>query len=318
MSTHLNLTTTTQKCYVFFADDTLPTVNRLLLLSTFIVLFLSICTTNIWMIVSLWKNNVKFLLWQKLLFFLCLIDSWSGFITIPVQIYMVTEGSNATCLELAIQGFSNALTPMMSCVMMSLIAAVRYFNITHNETFKNYSTNIVIVLLLVACILSVAVALWHSFNTLSYNLRNQGIFYVVVGLLLLIFLITSVVMNVQLSKYIQMVSSDKVLNKSKRDQQRVSKTILLMSSSSILIYFPSGIVWLTSGVYLMITNKDSIYIRFLIPWLHTLSVANSGINSLIYLVRTRPRTTRTRTFTTPRLRETINISINAINLENVK
>lgn len=274
-------------CFVYLADDILTPVNRILLLAVFSFLFVSIVTTNMYMIVSLWMTNHKFQLWQKLLFFLCLIDTWTGFVTIPIQIFMVSKGSNATCFQLAVQGFTNGLTPMLSCITLTLLAGVRYFNITNDSLGKRIEAKWVIFLLSLAALLSLAVALWHSLNTQSTNNDMQGYFYLTVGVLVLLFLIITVILNYHLLQYIRHTTVKTFRVSRGRRQTNVTKTIAMMSIASVFCILPSGIAWMVSGTFLISAHKSYRSLRLLNPWLHTLTVANSGINSLIYLINTR-------------------------------
>ena len=285
----LNVTSTLEDktCYQIFNEADFDNMNRRLLLCFLVFAFFFITTSNILLINGLRRTNRTFTTTTKLFIFLSCSDLVTGVFTCPMQILMIVLGARSTCLQVGIQAFFNAFTPLLSMFTLLTISVLRC-NSMQSPLKRMKERQVFLWLALGACI-AFLLTVWYINTSQKPKVTiSLGIFLIVVTALCVLVNGASVVINTFLHF---VLSKKKLIRKnstvSQTSQRDATITLLILSVILVLCYFPNGVAFGIIGYHVIGQNTVKSVYREYVPWAHIPMVMNAGINSFVYIVRNR-------------------------------
>ena len=274
-------------CYRIFNEEHFDNANRSLLLVCLAFSFFFINISNFLLIHGLWKTKKHFTTTTKLFIFLSCSDLVTGVITCPMQILMITLGVRSTCLQVGIQAFFNAFTPLLSMFTLLTISSLRY-NSMQSPLKRMKESQVFVWLALGACIALLLTSWYTDISQKSEVTLSLGIFLIVVTALCVLINGASVAINTFLHF---VLSKKKPIRRNstvtQTSQRNATNTLLILSVMLVLCYFPNGVAFGIIGYHVIGKNTVKSMYREYIPWAHIPMVLNAGINSFVYIIRNR-------------------------------
>ncbi|XP_066936476.1 uncharacterized protein [Clytia hemisphaerica] len=291
-TTSMTLTTfqpiNNNECYRIFNEDSFNNLNRKLLLSFLIFAFCFINASNIMLIHGLRRTNRTFSTTTKLFIFLSSSDLVTGLITCPMQVIMLSLGVQSTCLQVGIQAFFNAFTPLLSMFTLLTMSILRC--ISMQRPLKRTKEQHVWMWLMCQVVIALILTIWYvDISQKSNTTQSLGIFLIVVTALCVLVNGASVVINTFLHFSL---SKNKPIRKNStvtraKQQKGATNTLLILSIILVLCYFPNGVAFGVIGYHILGRNTVKTVYRDYVPWAHIPMVLNAGINSFVYIIRNR-------------------------------
>ena len=287
-TTYLTFTTlqpiNKDECYRIFNKDSFNNLNRKLLLSFLIFAFCFINASNIMLIHGLRRTNRTFSTTTKLFIFLSSSDLVTGIITCPMQVIMLTLGIESTCLQVGIQAFFNAFTPLLSMFTLLTMSVLRCLSM--QRPLKRTKEKHVWMWLMCQVAIALMLTIWYvDISQKSNTTQSLGIFLIVVTALCVLVNGASVVINTflhfNLSKKNKPIRKNSTVTRAKQ-QKGATNTLLLLSIILVLCYFPNGVAFGVIGYHILGRNTVKTVYRDYVPWAHIPMVLNAGINSFVY------------------------------------
>lgn len=289
--TEKNPTIEKDACFTLFTSEAIDGAHGTTLTIVLLITTTAIITSNLLMLIGLWKTNKAFTTVHKLLFILSILDLIIGVFVAPLQITMLMLASKAPCSLINLQAFSNVFFPLMDGMVLLTLVFIRYQVTTNSKIYRKYSSfHYVYVMLLTSTIPPVALSTWYVLNRRVVEVWSHAYFFITVASFTVILLFVIMTLNVKILTYV---------NKSgKRTRaytttgaatyhKNVSNTILLISVSITVCYLPLIFIFIISGFFLLTKHKDMSELEIIVPWSQIPILINSCLNSVIYIARTR-------------------------------
>ena len=277
-----NSTITEKQCFILHTTRFDSGVNSRLYFTfdVFIIVFLFI--SNGMMAVGLWKTNKKFTLSHTLLFFQCLVDFGNAIVVTPVQLVAFKLSASGPCFIAVLNAFVSNFTPAIAVLTLWLLIIIRYYKIARGRDISRKHVYAGIAFALVS---EAGISFWYAFVIYRYDRKQHIIFNVITGTVLATCLMTTTICNIKLYLYIKGAANNirGHCSQASRDETDISRTILIMSTTMILCFIPITIVLFISA-YLLLNGTD---ISYVILWPYSLILINSGLNSMIFISRTK-------------------------------
>lgn len=276
-------------CFKIFTNNSLEDANNVLMAIIYAFGFVFILFSNILMIVGLLKTNKQLSISKKLFLSLSVSDLLTGMLTVPIQLFMVMNGTESDCALVAAQAFVNAFFPSLSMLILVVISLFRYAIITNNTKAAKFTTPAAVKFIFVLQILfSIAYAIWYTYVSQTLDHVHHAVFLIFTSAYVVIVVTGMIVLNVRLLFYIKTTGRTSTVRFQQNIAQyhsKVTKTILIITIVVILCYLPLMIIFATMGIFLLDKNSFSEYYHYMIPWSHLPLVYNSGMNSIVYISR---------------------------------
>lgn len=281
------------ECFYVFKDPFETSSQLVALLGVLIFTMFFIIITNILLIHGLratTKNNKKLSLTKKLFVYLSSTDLFTGFVSVPFQIWMLIISKDASCTQTAIQAFVNAFTPALAMFTLLSISATRYLSVAQPNFYREHVRHpkVTIVLVLQAAA-ALGLTIWYVVATQSNTHHLLGIFLIFVTFLCFGTIGTAVVVNFRLFFFLKKHNEHSMIVRGRETnaayQTEVAKTLLLISLVLVLCYLPNGIAFSIVGYHVFRGDSQSDTYNYYVPWAHVPMLLNAGFNSLIYIRR---------------------------------
>ena len=232
--------------------------------------------------------EIKFLLKlsHKLYIFQCIIGLLDGFIMLPLYISMEYFENQAKCyVELVIFfGICNQCTLQM--ITLALLSVLRYYAISRQRNISGKRVILIYIILYTFAMCAFAIIIWKG-DTLHPTLYMYiSIFYAITNVILQVIIVSA---NVMLLKYVRAIKRENNVNNINIDyHKRAIKTILLLSISFISSTLPSAVnVCIYYYLLIIKENEKASAVKEGLQWTYMLFTLYSGINSVIYIFRTK-------------------------------
>ena len=278
------------KCLNTYTPDIVKNVNGKLLIASYSINMVFVCFANLAVIVGLWNTRKKPMTRStKLFFILSGSDLLIGFVLMPTKIYQIEVSPNVTCHEILFRDFWTVFPVVHSGLIILLVSIDRYLLIVKNVFYKKYFTDSV----LFGCVignasLSFAWGLWYVFVLKSVKRHQLAIFFMCLSIFEAVILLSVTIANVSLLKSVQRTAKESTLQRNHdRYDQKLLKTIMLISVSLVTCYLPSVIGNCCMAFFLFYsTNQTHLkYATIAQLWLIMPTIINSGLNASILIIR---------------------------------
>jgi len=253
--------------------------------------------SNILLIYCLYKDRRPLSITKKLFIYLSIVDLLTALVMETGKVYVVYAPEDTPCqFPNLVHGFGNFLNTY-SIIIFGTISVLRCISI--KKPLLRIKNRIVYIILLMAAVISISIggtignpSVFHLVDDHILKwlriVASSGILFVVI-----IVFIMNVMSYAALGKQFNggtVVSSGSSTNPCQAQlleifptqrKRRAAKTFILITFSYLFCYLPY-----VTFMYLGGRNKGSITERLvLLHTLHSLMLTNSGLNSIIYMLR---------------------------------
>ena len=237
------------------------------------------------------RNKKRFSRNDKLVLLLSFIDLLIALVQLPLQMMLIKFSESINCMHISVRAFWNVFPMSFSGSLILLISSDRLLAVYYNNKlcgvlFKElYLIPCVTFLLLV----SAGLGTWYAFAATSPSAYKQSIFFYSLGSYIIVVLMAVTIINISLligtKKHLR--NYDIQLRRSTHIEKRLTWTIMIVSITLVISYFPSALAsYHLASV--MIKNPSGIpYATTILLWTLVFCQLNSGLNALIYITRNR-------------------------------
>lgn len=257
--------------------------NRLVLTIIYATFIPLIIAANLLLIIGIMKTRSKKLTTSQILFLILGASDLSlGVIHLPIQLFLLQTKTTITCAHLKLRGFWFGFPISLSGATILLISIDRYVHVTKNRPTKKLMTGLIIGDLLVAFTWAIAYALISD----GFNIKAAAKYFIGLSIYEGTVLAIGVLLNVLLLENVRMKARNSSI---KRKTDSLTKTIGLITTTLVLTYIPSVIVFnVAAYTYLFSTDREKIKnISVAVTWSLVPAQLNAVLNSLIYCTRNR-------------------------------
>ena len=239
--------------------------------------------SNAFLLYATIRTTSKYSSIQKLFIVLSVSDLWTAMITLPIQIYIVNLELEINCLASLIQVFTAYYTPWNSGLIICAICLTRYITVTTKRMKKFLDGKRLALVVFLNFLIALALAFWQAFSFYQKLPISLSIYYFLAGSFALCLLTVATFSKCRLIVFLRKTRRKSVTAKS-RYQIQVTKTMLIISITTLICYTPMIIVWMVSGyLYLHGVNNRIIFQTFNL-WSQVLVYLNCGIGPSIYII----------------------------------
>lgn len=257
--------------------------NRLVLTIIYATFIPLIIAANLLLIIGIMKTKCKKLTTSQILFLILGASDLSlGMIHLPIQLFLLQTKTTITCAHLKLRGFWFGFPISLSGATILLISIDRYVHVTKNRPTKKLMRGLIIGDLLVAFTWAIAYALISD----GFNIKAAAKYFIGLSIYEGTVLAIGVLLNVLLLENVRMKARNSSI---KRKTDSLTKTIGLITTTLVLTYIPSVIVFnVAAYTYLFSTDREKIKnISVAVTWSLVPAQLNAVFNSLIYCTRNR-------------------------------
>lgn len=249
-----------------------------------------ITSTNVTLVIGIVRTKTKAMSnTNKLFIFLACVNLLTALLLLPYQIYMIEITPDTSCIDAGVRAFFVSFLPLLSGAVITLIATERYFLIAYKLMHRKYFSAQRLALYVVLLI-SMSACWGLAYCFISQDINNlKEISIVFMGLAANegVLLILALVFNIKILQTVVKARRNFTLSRcNKKTERKLSRTISIICVTLAVCYLPS-VVGLANASYY--TDKNSIdkvkEAIMTFHWTFLLAYLNSGLNSLIYLVR---------------------------------
>lgn len=280
-----------KNCFTLFTPEAVQNTHGIFLMTFYLVVTLLIVFSNAIMMVALWKTNRRLTTAQQLFFTLCVMDLCVGVFFLPLQIYMIHIAEMQDCSLIMVQAFISIFFTFMAGHILLIIIIHRFCIVVNNEFCKKFiGIRNIRLCFVVAFFVSAGNSTWYAFNKRSPSTVYHGVFYLTNGIFVAGFLFLVTFINYKLIQFVKLAAASKAVKTSvtrNTYHRHVAKTLVLMSTVITVCYIPIVVSFITSGVLFIYKKHNMAVIQYMIPWSQMIMSLNSGLNSIIYVVRTK-------------------------------
>lgn len=281
----------TKTCFTLFTPDAVDNTHGTLLMAFYLLVTILILVSNTIMMVGLWKTNRRMTTAQQLFFTLCVMDLCVGVFFLPLQIFMIHIAERQDCSLIMLQAFISIFFTFMAGQILLIIIIHRFCIVINNELCKKLtSPRNIRIYFATAVIISTINSTWYAIQKRSNNEAYHGVFYLTNGIFVAGFLFTVTAINLKLIHIVKNAAASKAAQAtvSRNTYHRhVVKTLVMMSTVITVCYVPIVVSFITSGILLITRKRNVAVIQYMVPWSQMFMSINSGVNSIIYVVRTK-------------------------------
>ena len=255
--------------------------NRLALTIIYATFIPLIIAANLLLIIGIMKTMRKKLTTSQFLFLILGASDLSlGMIHLPIQLFLLQTKTTITCAHLKLRGFWFGFPIALSGATILLISIDRYVHVTKNRPTKKLMRGLIIGDLLVAFAWAIAYALISD----GFNIKAAAKYFISLSIYEGSVLATGVLLNVLLLGNVRMKARNSSI---KRKTDSLTKTIGLITTTLVLTYIPSVIVFnVAAYTYLFSTDREKIKnISVAVTWSLVPAQLNAVLNSVIYCTR---------------------------------
>ena len=273
---------TNQQCYQFLQEFHYSTTNGAFNLLANILVLLFILLTNTLVLYGLFITNQTKSFTNRMFIIISISDLICGCTVIPlnlINIYLDEESKDCILMS-NIENSIYIILSFGSSINTCALAIDRFIFIRYPFKYKKIASKRRILLLVVTLSYSVGF-------TIIASRKDENLFVISAISVVIFILVVSIVVNVQLVKYIKKQTEEirRLSNTFVKTsyKQRATKTILMIITILVVTQLPQ--VSILS--YTFITNEERrTKISFIIfHWTRLLVLMNAGLNALVYISR---------------------------------
>ena len=273
---------TNQQCYQFLQVFHYSTTNGAFNLLANILVLLFILLTNTLVLYGLFITNQTKSFTNRMFIIISISDLICGCTVIPlnlINIYLDEESKDCILMS-NIENSIYIILSFGSSINTCALAIDRFIFIRYPFKYKKIASKRRILLLVVTLSYSVGF-------TMIASRKDENLFVISAISVVIFILVVSIVVNVQLVKYIKKQTEEirRLSNTFVKTsyKQRATKTILMIITILVVTQLPQ--VSILS--YTFITNEERrTKISFIIfHWTRLLVLMNAGLNALVYISR---------------------------------
>ena len=270
-------------CFHWITTYSIPAPYNVLYTTVLSIIILYGGISNAFLLYGSIRTTAKYNSMQKLFLVLSVSDLWTAVVALPIQIYIVNLVPNISCLASSIQVFTAYHTPWNSGLLICVISLTRYITVTTKRLKGLLDGKGFGIAVLLNFLLALAVAFWQA-SSFYYKLSiSLSLYYFLAGSFALVLLVCVIVLNSRLIIFLRKIKETRVTRNSQY-QIKVVKTVLIISTTTLICYTPMIIGWMVSG-YQYLYDMDNIIIsQTLNSWSQVLVYLNCGIGPSIYIV----------------------------------
>ena len=183
-------------CFTLFTPEAVGNAHGIVLVCSYSLVILMVLTTNIALIVGLYKTNSNLTLAQRLFVLMSSMDLVIGVVFLPLNIYTIhTSQEQQDCSLIMIQAFVSMFFPFMSGLVLLLVVAHRFLLVVNTPlTRKLAERRHIRLCLMVSVLFSATMSVWYVFQKKAKSVTSHGTFYLTAGIIVsgYIFIITSI------------------------------------------------------------------------------------------------------------------------------
>ena len=273
---------TNQQCYQFLQVFHYSTTNGAFNLLANILVLLFILLTNTLVLYGLFITNQTKSFTNRMFIIISISDLICGCTVIPlnlINIYLDEESKDCILMS-NIENSIYIILSFGSSINTCALAIDRFIFIRYPFKYKKIASKRRILLLVVTLSYSVGF-------TIIASRKDENLFVISAISVVIFILVVSIVVNVQLVKYIKKQTEEirRLSNTFVKTsyKQRATKTILMIITILVVTQLPQ----VTILSYTFITNEERrTKISFIIfHWTRLLVLMNAGLNALVYISR---------------------------------
>jgi len=283
-------------CYYVFQQNHITIEDNTVLVTLLLFMFFFIVTTNVLLMygVRVTTKTKKLSRTKRLFLYLSGIDLFTGLVTIPYQISMIALGKNASCFQVGLQAFLNALTPILAMFTIFTMSVLRYMSIK-NPMLVIGSRRLLRWSLLQFFLVICLTVFYVISSQFPGSLKLMGTFMMIVTILCIGLVITIGILNavlyfslasgfnrqsvIRIGNFTSSSAKRHILN-----QRKATETLLLISCALVICYCPNGIIFGVISLNMLTGKHQKSYATYS-PWAHLPMLLNAGLDSFIYIVR---------------------------------
>ena len=280
----INATETKEgNCFHFITLDSMPKPYNIFYVIVLSIIMLYGGVSNAFLLYATFRTTVKYSSTQILFIILSVSDIWTAMIVLPIQIYIANLEPEINCLTSLIQVFTAYHTPWNSGLIICAICLTRYITVTTKRMKEFLDGKRLALVVFLNFLLALALAFWQAFSFFQKLPISLSLYYFLAGSFALFLLTVIIFSNCRLIAFLRKTRRKSATAKS-RYQVRVTKTVLIISITTLICYTPMIIAWMVSGHLYFHDVNNRISSQIFNSWSQVLVYLNCGIGPTIYII----------------------------------
>ena len=249
---------------------------------------------NLALVLGIYKTRVmrKYTRYEKLVLVLSIVEILVALVHILTPIIFINIFDKVACFHLSLVGSWNILMIGISSSLILLISINRFIVVFFNNKCYGIVVNDGHIMICLAgfVIANAAFALWYGFVGTSTNIFQQSIFFFSIATFRTTLLLVVTVINISMlvKSRVLLRSSDVQVQRNAAVEKEVSRTILLVSVSLVVLHLPLVMTEYGFGIIMVeekyfLSDTASLFLNWAMAFCHL----NSTLNSLIFIFKNR-------------------------------